>query len=53
MSQDNSVGVATHYGLESPPSIPGVSEIFHTRPDGLWGPPWYRVFRVALTTYPI
>jgi len=32
-----------------PGSNPGWGEIFHTRPDRLWGPPslqyeWYRVF---------
>ena len=44
-----SVGIATGYGLDVRGSNPGEGEIFHTSPDGPWGPPnllynGYRIF---------
>jgi hypothetical protein len=35
----SSVGITTGYRLDGPGSNPGGSEIFHTCPDWLWGPP--------------
>jgi hypothetical protein len=63
-SRDSSVGM-TRYGLEGPGIESRWSEIFHTHPDRLWGPPSllyneYRVFPggkgsrvVMLTTHPL
>jgi hypothetical protein len=38
-SWDSIVGIATCYGLEGPGIESRCSEIFHTCPDWLWGPP--------------
>ena len=38
-SRDNSVGIATRYGLNGPGIHSRWSEIFRTCPDRLWGPP--------------
>jgi hypothetical protein len=37
--RDSSVGIVTHYGLDGPGIKSRWGEIFHTRPDCLWGPP--------------
>jgi hypothetical protein len=64
-SRDNSVGIATRYGLEGPGIESRWGEIFRTYPDRLQGPPsllynGYRVFPggkcvrgVMLTTHPL
>jgi hypothetical protein len=39
LGRDSVVGTATRYGLGSTGLNPRVDEIFHTRPDRLWGPP--------------
>jgi hypothetical protein len=39
MGRDNSVGIASRYGLGGQGIDPGGGEIFRTRPDRPWGPP--------------
>jgi hypothetical protein len=47
--QDNSVGIATRYGLDGPGFESRCGEILRTRPEWPWGPPsllynGYRLF---------
>ena len=46
---NSSVGIATSYRLDIPGSNAGGGDIFHTRPDRLWGPPslLYKGYRVS------
>jgi hypothetical protein len=39
VGRDNSVGIATRYGLGDPGIESRWGEIFRTRPDRPWGPP--------------
>jgi hypothetical protein len=39
VGRDNSVGIATRYGLDGPESNPGGGEILRALPDRPWGPP--------------
>jgi len=39
MGRDNSVGIASRYGLDGPGIESGLGEIFRTHADLTWGPP--------------
>jgi len=55
VGRDNSVGIATRYGIDGPWIVSRGREIFRPRPDRHWSPPsplynGYRVFNGGKAT---